>query len=112
VAVLSGATYSAVSAPLITFNNLSDTVLWNVYVPASSTQLKVYVPLKATLGSSTLSVNVNGTLHSVLDASKKTNTSFVYSTDAFNWSTSGIMSVIIKSDPATLEIGDAPYISF
>ena len=112
VAVVSGATYSATSAPAILYNNLTDTVVWNVYVPGSSTQLKVYVPMKAALGSSALTVNVNGTVHAVAAASLKTGTSFVYNTSAFDWQTSGIMSVVIKSDTATLEIGDAPYISF
>ena len=115
VATVAGSTvaYSDTSAPLITLNTVNtDSATWSVFVPASGTQLKVYVPVKAALGSNTLSVSVNGVAHSVIAATLKSGTTYVYSTSAFDWKTSELMRVVISSSSGTgISIGDAPYIA-
>lgn len=119
VAVLGGTTvtYSDVAAPLITFNTVTtDTATWTVFVPTAGaeTRLKIYVPVKAALGSNTLSVSINATLYPVVAANlKNANTSYVYSTAAFDWKTSTNMSIVISSSIGSgISIGDAPYVGF
>ena len=115
VASLAGvAVYSAVAAPQIALPNVvADTASWSVYVPAAATQVRIYVPLKAALGSDTLVVSINGVSYPIAAAgSLKSQTSFVYYTAAFDWLSGAIMDVIISSSVASggIEIGDAPYI--
>ena len=119
VADVQGSTvsYSDTTAPVITFNTVTtDIAKWIVFVPTAGVghKLKIYVPLKAALDSNTLSVSVNDTLFPVVAANlKNVNSNYVYSTAAFDWPTSMIMTIIVSSSLGTgISIGDAPYIGF
>lgn len=115
-ASLSGsASYAASTAPVVTLTTpLTDYIRWSTFVPASSTAVKVYVTLKSALGSNIMNVTVNGTIHAVPAANEKSvNASYVYSTAAFNWLTSGTMTLSVSLGTGTgpVLLGDSVYIA-
>jgi hypothetical protein len=111
-----GATYSLNGQPYIRFyspNN--DTASWSVLVPASESQLRIYVPVLNPLISDILTVTVNGTSYQVTNTSLKSGSNYIYSTAAFDWATSAVMNVritpaVLINSMGNLSIGDAVYV--
>ena len=116
VGVCASATYSVTgNSPIITLNALNtNTVTWDVFVPAatSSTQMSIFIPMKAALGSNVLSVSVNGTVHLATSANTKSQSSYIYFCAPFVWTESGMMTVVISQSAGTAPviIGDSPFV--